>query len=199
MIAAARIALLAALAAAALAPPVAADAIYAVFENPVNGALAVKGDASDPAMAKQGALEINALDFGIANALAIDPKDGAVGPGRPAFAPLSLTLPLGPGVPALLQTSGAGGHFGDVTIHFRTGGGQPVDYATLALKLVAVSSVGITASTGGAPQATIGLTYGSMKLDLYAIDAKGVAAQTPETGQWNAMTGSTDFATVPKP
>jgi hypothetical protein len=38
-----------------------------------------------------------------------------------------------------------------------------------------------------------------MKLDLYAIDAKGVAAQTPETGQWNAMTGSTDFATVPKP
>jgi hypothetical protein len=38
---------------------------------------------------------------------------------------------------------------------------------------------------------------GSTKLELYPNDAKGAVATTPETGQWNTMTGSADFATVP--
>ena len=182
-----------------LGTPACADAIFAVFENPAAGALPVKGAALDDEMAKQGALEVNSVDLGIENSLVIDPREGATGPGRASFLPLRMVLPLGPGVPALLQNSGAGGHYGDVTVHFRTGGKQPVDYATVALKLVAVSSVEVSADSGGAPQATIALTYGSMKLDVYPIDAKGAVATTPETGQWNTMTGTADFATVPKP
>jgi hypothetical protein len=38
-----------------------------------------------------------------------------------------------------------------------------------------------------------------MKLDIYPRDAKGEIAQTAETGQWNALTGTADFATAPKP
>ena len=102
------------------------------------------------------------------------------------------------GVPALLQTAGAGGHYRDVTVHFRTSGRQAVDHATLALKLVAVTGVEVSAGADG-PQARITLTYGSMKLDVYPVDAKGEVAKTPETGQWNAMTGTADFSTVPKP
>jgi hypothetical protein len=174
-----------------------ADDIFVVFENPAAGALAVKGAALEDEMAKLGALEVDAVDFGIENAVVIDPQDGATGPGRPDFLPLKMTLPLGPGVAALLQTAGAGGHYGDVTVHFRTSGRQAVDYATLALKLVAVTSVEISANPDEPPQAEIALTYGSMKLDVYPIDAKGAVAPTPETGQWNAMTGTADFATVP--
>jgi type VI protein secretion system component Hcp len=149
-------------------------------------------------MAKLGALEVHSLDFGIENSLVLDPRGGATGPGRAEFLPLRMVLPLGPGVPALLQTSGAGGHYGDVTVHFRTSGEQPVEYATVALKLVAVSSVEITASTAGPPQAAIALAYGSMKLDYFAQDPTGALAKTPESGQWNAMTGTADFATVPR-
>jgi type VI protein secretion system component Hcp len=179
-----------------LGAPAEADAIFVVFENPAAGALPVKGAALDDAMAKLGALEVDSLDFGIANSLVIDPQDGATGPGRAEFQPLRMVLPLGPGVPALLQSAGAGGHYGDVTVHFRTGGRQTVDYATLALKLVAVTGVEVSAGAG-APQARVALTYGAMKLDVYPQDAKGEIATTPETGQWNAMTGTADFATVP--
>ena len=184
---------------ALVSAPAAADGIFVVFENPAAGALPVKGAALDDAMAKQGALEVDSVEFGVENALVIDPQEGAVGPGRADFLPLKLELPLGPGVPALLQTSGAGGHYGDVTVHFRTSGSQPVDYASLALKLVAVTSVGIAAATDGPPRAEIALTYGSMKFDVHPVDAKGAVAPTSETGQWNAMTGTADFATVPKP
>ncbi len=184
----------------ALAPGQAdADAIFVVFESPTAGAVAVKGDASDEDMAKLGALEVDAVDFGIENPLVIDPEDAAIGPGRPAFTPLQLKLRLGPGVPALLQTSGAGGHYGDVTVHFRTSGNKPVEYATLSIELVAVSSVEVSASGGNPPQAAVSLTYGSMKLDVYPIDVKGAVATTPETGQWNVMTGTADFSKVPKP
>ena len=181
---------------ALLCAPAEADAIFVVFENPAAGALSVKGAPFDDAMAKLGALEVDSLDFGIENSLEIDPRDGATGPGRAAFLPLRMALPLGPGVPALLQTAGAGGHYRDVTVHFRTSGRQAVDHATLALKLVAVTSVEVSA-VGGAPQAAVTLTYGSMKLDVYPVDAKGEVAKTPETGRWNAMTGTADFATVP--
>jgi Type VI secretion system effector, Hcp len=184
---------------ALVSAPAAADGIFVVFENPAAGAVAVKGAALDDEMAKQGALEVDSAAFGVENALVIDPQEGAVGPGRADFLPLKLELPLGPGVPALLQTSGAGGHYGDVTVHFRTGGKQPVDYATLALKLVAVTSVEIAAATDSPPRAEIALTYGSMKFDVYPMDAKGAVASTPETGQWNVMTGTADFSTVPRP
>jgi type VI protein secretion system component Hcp len=179
-------------------PAMAADAIFAVFANPANGALAVKGAPGDPDMAKLGALEIDALAFGIENTLVIDPEQGALGPGRPSFAALTMTLPLGPGVPALLQTSGAGGHYGDVTLHLRKDGGSS-DYATLSLKVVAVSRVAISATAGSTPQATVDLTYGSMQLELFAVDPRGQPADEPEVGQWNVMTGTGDFSTVPKP
>jgi type VI protein secretion system component Hcp len=182
-----------------LSAPASADAIFAVFENPAAGAVAVKGAALDDEMAKLGALELDQVAFGIENALVLDPADGATGPGRAAFPPLTMTLPLGPGVPALLQTAGAGGHYGDVILHFRTGGGRPAEYATLALKLVAVTSVEIAASAAGPPQATIALTYGAMKLDVFPQDTKGAIATTPETGQWNAMSGTAEFSVVPKP
>ena len=181
-----------------LGAPAEADAIFVVFENPAAGALPVKGAALDDEMAKLGALEVDSLDFGIENALVIDPRQGATGPGHAAFLPLRMALPLGPGVPALLQTAGAGGHYGDVTVHFRTSGRQAVDYATLALKLVAVTGVEVAAGTGQ-PQASIALTFGAMKLDVYPVDAKGEVATTPETGGWNAMTGTADVATVPNP
>jgi type VI protein secretion system component Hcp len=184
---------------ALVSAPAAADGIFVVFENPAAGAVPVKGAALDDEMAKLGALEVDSAEFGVENSLVIDPQEGATGPGRPDFLPLKLELPLGPGVPALMQTSGAGGHYGDVTVHFRTSGRQPVDYATLALKLVAVTSVEVAAATDGPPRAEIALTYGSMKFDVYPMDAKGAVAPTPETGQWNAMTGTADFATVPKP
>ena len=194
-----RLALMVGLAIVALAGPATADAIYAVFANPAGGAVAVQGDASDAAMAKLGALEVETVDFGIENPLVIDPRDDAIGPGRASFKPLGMSLPLGPGVPALLQTSGAGGHYGDVTLHFRTDGAGAVEYATLALNIVTVSSVEISASDGSPPQATITLGYGSMKLDFFAQDAKGVVADSPESGAWNAMTATADFSTVPKP
>jgi Type VI secretion system effector, Hcp len=184
---------------AVLCAPAEADGIFVAFGNPAAGALAVKGAALDEEMAKLGALEVESVNFGIENALVIDPEDGATGPGRPDFLPLKMTLPLGPGVAALLQTSGAGGHYGDVTVHFRTSGKLAADYATVALKLVAVTSVAISAGADGPPQAEIALTYGSMKLDVYPIDAKGAIAPTPETGQWNVMTGTADFSTVPRP
>ena len=107
-----------------LCAPAQADAIFVVFEGPAAGALPVKGAALDDEMAKLGALEVDSLDFGIENSLVIDPREGATGPGRAAFLPLRMVLALGPGVPALLQTAGAGGHYGDVTVHFRTGGRQ---------------------------------------------------------------------------
>lgn len=195
----ARIALKVGLAMLALAGPAEADAIFAVFEDPTGGAVAVKGDASDTAMAKLGALEVDTVDFGIENPLVIDPRDDAIGPGRANFKPLGMSLPLGPGVPALLQTSGAGGHYGGLTLHFRTDAASPIEYATVALKVVTVSSVEISASAGNPPQATITLGYGALKLDSFAQDAKGAVADTPETGAWNAMTGTTDFATLPKP
>jgi type VI protein secretion system component Hcp len=181
---------------ALLCAPAKADAIFVVFESPAAGALPVQGAALDDAMAKLGALEVDSVEFGIENALVIDPREGATGPGHAAFLPLRMALPLGPGVPALLQTAGAGGHYGDVTVHFRTSGRQAVDYATLALKLVAVSSIEVSAA-GGAPQASIALTFGAMKLDVYPVDTKGAVATDPETGQWNAMTGTADFSTVP--
>jgi type VI protein secretion system component Hcp len=191
-----RLALMVGLAMLALAGPAQADAIYAVFANPASGAVAVQGDALDAAIA--GALQVETVDFGIENPLVIDPRDDAIGPGRANFKPLAMSLPLGPGIPALLQTSGAGGHYGDVTLHFRTSGARAIEYATLALKIVTVSSVEISASDGNPPQATVTLAYGSMKLDVFALDAKG-AAGAPETGAWNAMTGTADPSTVPKP
>jgi len=190
------LALIGALAMLTLAAPATADALYVVFENPADGALAVKGAATDPDMAKQGALQVDTIDLGIENSLMIDPKDDAIGPGRATFKPLGFSLPLGPGVPALLQTSGAGGHYKDATLHFRTDAGS--EYATVALKIVTVTSVEIAASNGNAPQATVTLGYGSIKLDVSTLDAKG-AASDPETGAWNAMTGTPDPSTVPKP
>jgi type VI protein secretion system component Hcp len=182
-----------------LSAPAYADEIFVVFEAPTAGALAVKGAPADAEMARLGALAVDSLDFGIENSLVIDPAEGATGPGRAAFLPLRMVLPLGPGVPALLQTAGAGGHYGDVSVHFRGSGEEPADYATLSLKLVAVTSVEISATAAGSPQATVALTYGSMKLDVFPQDASGTLAKIPETGQWNAMTGTAEFATVPKP
>ncbi|HEX5080380.1 MAG TPA: type VI secretion system tube protein Hcp [Geminicoccaceae bacterium] len=178
--------------------PAEADDIFVVFENPAAGALPVKGAASDEEMAKLGALEVDSIEFGIENSLVIDPQEGATGPGRPDLLPLKLELPLGPGVPALLQTAGTGGHYGGATVHFRTNGRKAVDYATLALKLVAVTSVEVSAHPDEPPQAEIALTYGAMQLDVYAHDATGALAKTPETGRWNFMSGTADFSAVPK-
>jgi type VI protein secretion system component Hcp len=195
----ASLALAIAFAAIGAATAAAADGVYAVFADPKAGALAVKGTASDSDMAKLDALEVNEIDFGIEKPLVLDPRQGAVGPGRPSFRPLSLSLPLGAGVAALLQTSGTGGHYGDVTVHFRTTGDKPVEYATLALKLVAVTKVEIAAEDGDRPRANVALIYGAMKLDVFPLDATGTPASTPETGQWSVVNNSTDFSKVPKP
>jgi hypothetical protein len=140
-------------------PAEADDAIFAVFANPADGALAVKGAPADADMARRGALELESVAFGIENSLVIDPEQGALGPGRPRFKTLTMTLPLGPGVPALLQTS-------------------PADES---------------------PRASVDLAFGSMKLEVFPEDAGGQPAQQPEVGQWNVMTGTADFSTVPKP
>ena len=161
-----------------LCAPAQADAIFVVFESPAAGALPVKGAALDDEMAKLGALEVDSLDFGIANSLVIDPRRALPARAAPSFLPLRMVLPLGPGVPALLQTAGAGGHYGDVTVHFRTGGRQPVDYATLALKLVAVTGVEVSAGAG-APQARVALTYGSMKLDVFPRTPRARSPRPP--------------------
>jgi type VI protein secretion system component Hcp len=179
-------------------PAEADDAIFAVFANPADGALAVKGAPADADMARRGALELESVAFGIENSLVIDPEQGALGPGRPRFKTLTMTLPLGPGVPALLQTSAAGGHYGDVTLHFRDDD-APVDHATLSLKMVALSAVEISAPADESPRASVDLAFGSMKLEVFPEDAGGQPAQQPEVGQWNVMTGTADFSTVPKP
>ena len=181
-----------------LCAPAQADAIFVVFEGPAAGALPVKGAALDDEMAKLGALEVDSLDFGIENSLVIDPREGATGPGRAAFLPLRMVLAwvqacrrcCRPRVPAATTATSR--------CTFARAAGRPVDHATLALKLVAVTGVEVSAGADG-PQARVTLTYGSMKLDVYPVDAKGEVAKTPETGQWNAMTGTADFSTVPTP
>jgi hypothetical protein len=48
--------------------------------------------------------------------------------------------------------------------------------------VVAVSRVEISAPAGEPPQATVDLTYGSMKLEFFAKNAGGQRARQPEVG-----------------
>jgi len=104
----------------------------------------IKGETTDKAFAKSAAIDVLAWGWGVSNS-GTTHMGGGGGSGKSNFQDLSVTKYVDSSSHALLGACATGEHFKTASLHVRKAGKVQVEYITIEMKEVMVTSV----STGG--------------------------------------------------
>ena len=125
-----------------------------------------------------------AWSWGVSNSGSAQVGGGA-GAGKANVQDLSFTKWVDSATPKLVLACCAGTHYDDATLVVRKAGGTPVEYITLKLIEVLVTSIS-TGGSGGEDRLTenVTLNFAKFNLDYVPQDAKGAAGTAIPAG-WN--------------
>lgn len=123
----------------------------------------VKGETTDKEFAKKTAIDVLSWSWGVSNS-GTTHMGGGGGSGKANFQDLSITKYVDSSSHALLMGSATGEHFKTASLHVRKAGKTQLEYITLEMKEVLVTSV-TTGGSGGEDRLTetISLNFGEVK------------------------------------
>jgi type VI secretion system secreted protein Hcp len=140
----------------------------------------VDGESRDSKHGKE--IDVLAWSWGVSNSGSAQIGGGA-GAGKVNVQDLSFTKWVDAATPKLVLACCAGTHYDDATLVVRKAGGTPVEYITLKLTEVLITSIS-TGGSGGEDRLTenVTLNFAKFNLDYVPQDAKGAAGTAIPAG-----------------
>jgi len=128
----------------------------------------LKGESRDKA--KAGQIDVLAWSWGVSNSGSAHTGGGA-GAGKANVQDLSFTKYIDKCTCSLLLASCKGSHYTDATLVVRKAGGKPLEYLTITMSEVLISSVS-TGGSGGEDRLTENVTLNFAKVKVDYIEQK---------------------------
>lgn len=151
----------------------------------------IKGEAQDDKHKEE--IDVLAWSFGVSNSGSTHMGRGS-GSGKASFQDVSFTKYIDKSSPILFQHCANGKHIADATLVCRAAGGDnPVEYLTVTMKDMIVSSVSIGGS-GGEDRLTENVTinFGAFKYKYIEQTEKGGEGAKPEM-QWDIAANAAKY------
>jgi type VI secretion system secreted protein Hcp len=150
---------------------------------------ALEGESRDKTHAKE--IDVLAWSWGVSNSGSAHVGGGA-GAGKCNVQDLSFTKYVDKSTPDLLLACCNGKHYESAVLVVRKAGETPLEYVTITLSEVMISSVS-TGGSGGEDRLTenISLNFAAVKFDYVEQAAKGAKAATPSMF-WNVAENTKD-------
>jgi type VI secretion system secreted protein Hcp len=137
----------------------------------------LKGEARDKTHA--GKIDVLAWSWGVSNSGSAH-VGGGMGSGKANVQDISITKYVDKSSTALLESVALGKHFTDATLIVRKSGGKPLEYLTIKMSDVMVTSYQ-TGGSGGEDRLTESLTLTFAKVDTKYIPQKADGGPDGET------------------
>lgn len=138
----------------------------------------IKGESKDKI--NKESIDVLAWSWGLSNSGSAHMGGGA-GAGKANFQDLSITKYVDKGSPVLMQFCAKGTHIAKATLVVRKAGDKPLDYITMDMEEVMVTSVS-TGGSGGEDRLTenISLNFAKFKIVYKEQAPTGGVASSPE-------------------
>jgi type VI secretion system secreted protein Hcp len=157
----------------------------------VSGESKVVGESQDKA--HPNTVPVSAYTFGVENKQTIGSTSGGAGSGKATLNTLTISKSVDLSSPSLYATSASGGHFQQVNLYVRKAGGGAGDYLIYRFKLVFVSKITWSDSSGDdAPQEEVDFEYGALQVQ-YAQQNPSGQLGTPKQQSWSQVTNKGEF------
>jgi type VI secretion system secreted protein Hcp len=114
---------------------------------------------------------------------------GGPGSGKVQAKAIRFSQNLSRASPLLMVAAADGRHFREATLVVRRGGERPLDYVTIKLTDVRVSSYGTSSTPSGTPTDEFDLTFGKVQYSYLPQNADGSSAPSV-VGTWDFTTNS---------
>ena len=146
---------------------------------------ALKGESADSK--HPGEIDVLAWSWGMSNAGSTHQGSGS-GAGKVNVQDISFTKYIDKSSPDLILASCNGKHFDKATLVVRKAGEKPLEYLTLTMGDVIITSLS-TGGSGGEDRLTenVTLNFGNFKLDYVEQTKTGGTGDKPSVG-WNIQT-----------
>lgn len=131
----------------------------------------IPGEATDRTHA--GQIEIQSFSWGATNSGSAAGAGGGAGAGKVSFSDFSFSKLQDKASPLLMQFVASGKHIPKVTLYGVTAGKERVDYMTLTLSDVLISSFQTSGSAGGAQVDSVSLNFAKISYDYRPQGADG--------------------------
>jgi type VI secretion system secreted protein Hcp len=142
----------------------------------------VKGESHDKK--HPGTIEIESFSWGVSNA-GSHAGGGGGGAGKASFSDISFMQHVNKASPLLMLACATGQHIKKATLFVRKQGTDQLDYYTITLSDLLVSSFQSSASSGG-PKPTESFSLNFTKVEFsYAQQKPDGSLDTPVKGSWN--------------
>lgn len=122
----------------------------------------IKGESTDKSFGPKGAIDVLAWGWGVSNS-GTTHMGGGGGGGKSNFQDVSVTKYVDSSSHALLQACATGEHFTNASLHVRKAGKTQVEYITIEMEEVLVTSVS-TGGSGGEDRLTENLSLNFAKV-----------------------------------
>lgn len=153
--------------------------MFLVFEN---GDL--KGETQDSVYAKDGGIDVLAWSWGMSQSGTFH-MGGGSGAGKVNVQDLSITKYVDKSSPIIMLFCSNGGHIDKATLVVRKAGTTPLEYITIEMTKVMITSVS-TGGSGGEDRLTenVSLNFAEVKVKYIEQKPDGKEGDKPEYG-WN--------------
>jgi type VI secretion system secreted protein Hcp len=160
----------------------------------VQGETKVLGESSDKS--HPNTVAVSEFTFSVENKQTIGSATAGAGAGKAVFNSLIISKPVDAASPALFATLGSGGHFPQLNLFVRKAGAAAADYLVYRFKLVFVTKIEWSDSTGDdVPTEQVEFTYGALQVQYAQQNPTGQLA-APKQQAWSQVTNQPNF-TVP--
>jgi type VI secretion system secreted protein Hcp len=146
----------------------------------------VEGESTDDK--HKGQIEIDSFSWGVSNTGSFA-SGGGGGAGKATFQDIHFTMHVNKASPKLMQAAATGEHIKSVDLTVRKAGGTQMDYYTIHLEDILVSSYSSSGSSGELPMEEISFNYQKIEFQYIPTNADGTAAEAVKAS-WNLATNT---------
>lgn len=136
----------------------------------------IKGESKDDA--HQGTIEIASWSFGASNPAVI--TGTGLSAGKVSMQDFHFSMRMDASTPFLFAKCATGKHIAKATLYVRKAGDDKrLDYLTITLSDILVSSIRTESSSGDRPTESLSFTYSRIEFNYKAVDAAGAVEEIP--------------------
>ncbi|TMM54128.1 Hcp family type VI secretion system effector [Sulfitobacter sabulilitoris] len=139
----------------------------------------ISGETQDDKYSKEGGIDVLAWSWGLSQAGSFHVGGGG-GAGKANFQDISVTKWIDKSSPVLMLYTANGDHFPSAKLVVRKAGKTPLEYLTITMKKVMITSVS-TGGSGGEDRLTenITLNFAEVNIDYIEQTAEGAEGDKP--------------------
>jgi type VI secretion system secreted protein Hcp len=143
----------------------------------------INGESNDDK--HKGEIDIQSFSWGVSNAGSMASGGGA-GAGKASFQDFHFTKTIDKSSPLLFQAMATGEHIKEAKLMVRKAGSTPVEYLTITLSDILVSSISASGNSNDqAPIEELSLNFSKIEMEYQPIDASGKASESSIKASWN--------------